>query len=113
MFETILTEVFKLSPRQIWGVEQLFAMISELITSFSLKKLAASLLAMLEMAGLIILDSPTTPRGEELDLTGYSLVFEDESEGAALKPMSGNTAAAVLAEAVLMPKVRSEWKTAI
>lgn len=84
MLETILTEVFKLAPRQIWGVEQLFSMIKELGASFSLKKLGASLLAILEMAGLIIFDTPVTPRGEELDLTGYSLVFEDEFEGDAL-----------------------------
>lgn len=84
MFETILTEVFKLAPRQVWGFNQLVAMISELVSSFSMKKLAASLLAMLEMLGLILLDTPTTPRGEELDLSGYSLVFEDEFEGDSL-----------------------------
>lgn len=84
MFETILTEVFKMAPRQIWGVEQQFKIIADLFASFSPKKLVASFLALLELCGLTILDMPTTPRGEELDLTGYSLVFEDEFEGDAL-----------------------------
>lgn len=84
MFETFLTEVLKLAPRQMWGVEQQLHYLTEIFTSFSPKKIIASILAIIELFGLIILDMPTTPRGEELDLTGYSLVFEDEFEGNAL-----------------------------
>lgn len=84
MFETFLTEVLKLAPRQMWGVEQQLYYLTEIFTSFSPKKIIASILAIIELFGLTILDIPTTPRGEELDLTGYSLVFEDEFEGNAL-----------------------------
>lgn len=84
MLNTFLVEVLKLAPRQMWGVEQLGVHLGNIFTSFSLKQILASMLAVLEMFGLIIFDTPTTPRGEALDLTGYSLVFEDEFEGTQL-----------------------------
>lgn len=84
MLETFLTEVLKLAPRQMWGVEQLVAIFKDLFSSFSMQKLGAYFMAILEFLGLVILDTPVTPRGEELDLTGYSLVFEDEFEGDSL-----------------------------
>jgi beta-glucanase (GH16 family) len=49
-----------------------------------MQKLGAYFMAILEFLGLVILDTPVTPRGEELDLAGYSLVFEDEFEGDSL-----------------------------
>ncbi len=84
MFETFLTEVLKLAPRQIWGVEQQLYYLTEIFTSFSPKKIIASLLAIIELFGLTLFDLPTTPRGEALDLNGYSLVFEDEFNGTQL-----------------------------
>lgn len=84
MFWNFLTEVLKLAPRQIWGVEQQIHYFTEIFTSFSPKKIIASIMAIIELFGLTILDLPTTPRGEELDLSGYSLVFEDEFIGESL-----------------------------
>lgn len=84
MFETFLTEVLKLAPRQMWGVEQQLYHLTQIFTSFSPRKIIASILAFLELFGLTLLDLPTTPRGQELDLTGYKVVFEDEFEGNAL-----------------------------
>ena len=81
MIETFLVDVLKFAPRQVWAFEQFTAMFKELFANFSLQKLGAYFMAMIEMLGLMILDTPVTPRGEELDLTGYSLVFEDEFEG--------------------------------
>ena len=81
MFENFLVEVLKLAPRQMWGVEQLGYYFTHFFDGFSLKKIFATILAIIEMFGLVIFDTPTTPRGEALDLTGYSLVFEDEFEG--------------------------------
>ena len=78
MFEWFLTEVLNLAPRQLWGVEQQIEVIKELFTSFDLKKLVASIMAIIELCGLTIFDLPVKPHGEALDLTGYSLVFEDE-----------------------------------
>lgn len=84
MFEKFLAEVLKLAPRQLWGVEQISVYFTEIFTSFSPKKIVASVLAIFELLGLVILDTPTTPRGETLDMTGYTLVFEDEFEGDSL-----------------------------
>lgn len=81
MFETFLFEVLKLAPRQLWAVEQIPVYFSEIFTSFSPKKIVASFLAVLELFSLVIFDTPTTPRGQELDLTGYTIVFEDEFNG--------------------------------
>ncbi len=81
MLETFLVDVLKLAPRQVWGFEQFTMMFKELFADFSIQKLGAYFMAMIEMLSLVILDTPVTPRGEELDLTGYSLVFEDEFDG--------------------------------
>lgn len=84
MFEKFLVEVLKLAPRQMWGVEQQGFYLREIFTSFDIKRIIAGIVAFFELFGLTILDLPTTPRGEALDLTGYSIVFEDEFEGDAL-----------------------------
>ncbi len=81
MFEKFLVEVLKLAPRQMWGVEQQGFYLREIFTSFDIKRIIAGIVAFFELFGLTILDLPTTPRGEALDLTGYSIVFEDEFEG--------------------------------
>lgn len=51
---------------------------------FSLKKLAAALLAFVEMFGCVISDFPVTPAGDGPDLTGYREVFFDDFDGDAL-----------------------------
>lgn len=84
MFRTFLVEVLKLAPRQMWAVEQQIYYFIEIFTSFSIKKAIASFLAIIELLGVSILDLPSTPRGAELDLAGYSLVFEDEFNGTEL-----------------------------
>ena len=84
MLNTFLTEVLKLAPRQLWGVEQQAFYLKEIFTSFDIKRIIAGIVAFVELFGLTILDLPTTPRGEALDLTDYSIVFEDEFDGDAL-----------------------------
>lgn len=84
MLEKFLTETLKLAPRQMWGVEQLGVYFKKLFSSKGAKAVVACVVAIAEMLGLIVFDFATTPRGEALDLTGYSLVFEDEFEGDSL-----------------------------
>ncbi|MBQ3602960.1 MAG: glycoside hydrolase family 16 protein [Clostridia bacterium] len=84
MLEKFLTETLKLAPRQMWGVEQMGIYFKKLFSAKGAKAVIACLVAIAECFGLAILDTPTTPRGQELDLTGYELVFEDEFEGNAL-----------------------------
>lgn len=84
MFKIFLTEILKLAPRQMWGVEQQIFYLKEIFTSFSPKRIIAAIVAIVELFGLTIFDLPTTPRGQELDLSGYTLVFEDEFNGDSL-----------------------------
>jgi len=51
---------------------------------FSFKRIFAGFMVVVEMFGCVLFDNARTPRGEALDLTGYSLVFEDEFEGTEL-----------------------------
>ena len=81
MFEKFLTETLKLAPRQVWGVEQMGVYFKKLFSANSVKAAIACIVAIAECFGLAVLDLPTTPRGQELDLSGYTLVFEDEFEG--------------------------------
>ncbi len=81
--EKFLTEKLKFAYRQVWGFNQLGTYFKQLF-SFSPKKVIAAIVAIIEIFGLIIFDTGTTPRGPELDLSGYELVFEDEFNGTAL-----------------------------
>ncbi|MBQ2812875.1 MAG: glycoside hydrolase family 16 protein [Clostridia bacterium] len=81
MFEKFLRETLKMAPRQVWGVEQIGVYFKKLFSAKGAKAVIACVVAIAECIGLAILDFPTTPRGQELDLSGYTLVFEDEFEG--------------------------------
>lgn len=83
MFEKFLTDTLKLAYRQMWGVNQLGTYFKQLF-SFSPKKVVAAIVAIFEVFSLVIFDTPTTPRGPELDLTGYRVVFEDNFDGDSL-----------------------------
>lgn len=83
MFDKFLTDTLKLAYRQLAGVKQLGTHFRQLF-SFSPKKVIAAIVAIFEIFALVLFDTPTTPRGQELDLTGYELVFEDEFEGTEL-----------------------------
>ena len=84
MFEKFLVETLKLAPRQMWGVEQMGVYFKKLFSAKGAKAVIACIVAIVECIGLAILDLPTTPRGQELDLSSYALVFEDKFEGNAL-----------------------------
>ena len=80
----MIAELLKLAPRQVWAVEQQIEIFKGLFSSFSLKGFFAGILAIIELCGLSILDLPVTPRGEEVNLDGYTLVFEDNFDGTEL-----------------------------
>lgn len=84
MFDKFLTEVLKLAPWQMRGVELQKKYLKKAFTAGSIKKAIAALIVVAELIGLTVFDMPARPLGDELDLTGYSLVFEDEFEGNAL-----------------------------
>ena len=70
-------DLLQLSFRERWAVDQLF----EAIKNINLKGFFAGVMVIFELLSMLLLGTPLTPRGEELDLTGYELVFEDEFEG--------------------------------
>ena len=84
MLDKFLTEVLKLAPWQMHGVELQKTYLKKAFTAGSIKKAIAALLVVVELIGLTIFDIPVRPLGEEVDLTGYSLVFEDEFDGTEL-----------------------------
>ena len=59
--------------------------LKELLTfKIPFTKIGATFLAIMELFSAAILDTPRTPRGPALDLSGYELVFEDQFDGDAL-----------------------------
>lgn len=50
-------------------------------SGFSFKRFFAGILAIIECFCCVVFDTPVTPDGSELDLSGYELVIEDEFNG--------------------------------
>jgi len=62
-----------------------FEMLKNLLTfKVPFTKIFATIIAIFQCFGCVISDTPMSPMGEELDLTGYSLVFSDEFDGDSL-----------------------------
>lgn len=81
MLEKIM-DLLKFAYRQKESVYRIGDLFRNLFNGdFSIKKVTALILAFFEMIGCVIFDSGLTPMGEELDLTGYNLVFCDEFDG--------------------------------
>lgn len=76
-----LKELLGLSIREVWAVEKLFENLGNMFSSFSIKGFISSFMVVVEMIGMLIFGLPTTPAGQKLDLTDYSLVFCDEFDG--------------------------------
>lgn len=72
----------KLAYRQLVAFHNLLSYLkAPLKSGFSWKKPFAILLAIAELLGCIVFDLPVSPRGQRLNLDGYSLVFEDNFDG--------------------------------
>ncbi len=70
----------KLAYRQSEALRVAFDLLKKVFTG-DVKKLGIAMLALVEAFCCVIFDTPLTPVGPELDLTGYELVFEDEFDG--------------------------------
>lgn len=79
-----IIEMLHLSIREVWAFEKLFEYLGNAFSSFSIKGFVSWILAVAEILQMLIFGLPLTPRGQELDLTGYSLVMYDEFDGDAL-----------------------------
>lgn len=80
-----LAALLKLAWRKQYAIERLGPIFKSIFASgFSLKRLFIFFVAFSEMFGSVFFDSPLTPAGDPLDLTGYNLVFCDEFDGDSL-----------------------------
>lgn len=77
-------ELVKFAPRQQTAFLEFFQIIGSFFKNFSFKSVTATFMVLSELLGCMLFDTPVTPHGEPLDLTGYALVFEDEFNGSAL-----------------------------
>ncbi len=85
MFAEWVKTKFNLSFRESWAVDKIVSAWKSIFSSgFSFKRLAASLMVIAEMFCFLFFQTPTTPRGQELDLTGYQSVFFDDFNGDSL-----------------------------
>lgn len=56
------------------------------LNGFSIKKIFVGFMVVIELLGCLVFDTPRTPRGQELNLDGYSLVFFDDFDGGDIRP---------------------------
>ena len=75
-----LTDTLGLAYREAWAVVQIFEQTKEMWSGFSFRGFFAGIVAIIELFGMLLFGTPTTPRGQELNLEGYELVFCDEFE---------------------------------
>ncbi|MBQ8015098.1 MAG: glycoside hydrolase family 16 protein [Clostridia bacterium] len=85
MWDRII-EMLHLSIREVWAIEKFFEYFGSIFTTLSPKRIISTLLAMVEIIQMLVLGTPLTPRGQQLDLTGYNIVVYDEFEGDSLNP---------------------------
>ena len=70
--------LFDMSYREIMTFTNIFAHLKNMFTGFSFKGFIASIVAISDLLTMLLLSAPVPPRGQELNLDGYELVFYDE-----------------------------------
>lgn len=69
-----------MAPRQVTAIRAVGKAFAK-IAKGGLPAFITAITVLIECFGCVLFDSPVTPRGDALDITGYQLVFEDEFEG--------------------------------
>ena len=77
-------DLLKLATRQRTAFLDFFSIIGGFFKSFSFKSVTATITLLAELLGCVLFDTPVTPHGQTLDLSGYELVFCDEFTGSEL-----------------------------
>lgn len=84
MFEPMF-KLFGWTSTQIFTFNRFVEAVKNLFSGeIPFKRLGAGLLAVFELFTATVFKTPSTPRGEELNLDGYTLVVYDEFEGDSL-----------------------------
>ncbi|MBQ8575703.1 MAG: glycoside hydrolase family 16 protein [Clostridia bacterium] len=84
LVQKFLVEILKLCPRQMMGMETIGVRLAQIFDADSIRRFIAGILAVFQLFFAVIFDVGYEPSGQELDLTGYELVFEDEFNGDSL-----------------------------
>jgi len=85
MFSNFYSLIHVMRGVEIWAASQIDYWFGYLITHiFSPKQVIATVSILSQLFSFVISRAPIRPYGEELDLTGYELVFEDEFTGDSL-----------------------------
>ena len=84
MLAKLISEALGLVYREEWAVTRIFEEISNIAGNYSIKGLISTIVIISELAGMLFFGLPVSPRGQELDLTGYELVMYDEFDGDSL-----------------------------
>lgn len=84
MFDKFLTEKLRFAYRQVSALHEIPDAFGRVFESSEPKKIFAALLIVFQLIGVIVFDTPVDPHKGGVDLTEYSLVFEDEFIGDAL-----------------------------
>lgn len=85
LVQKFLVEVLKFCPRQMMGMETIGVRLAQIFDADSIRRFFAGIFAVFQLFSAVIFDVGYEPSGQELDLTGYELVFEDEFEGTELE----------------------------
>lgn len=85
MFTNIFTLFWKLNPVETWAVHKMDELLAGILKGgFGIKKMVAAFSAITQLFNFMAFRKPIQPFGDELDLTGYELVYADEFEGDSL-----------------------------
>lgn len=80
-----IKELFHLSYREGAALDKMAQAFKSMFSQgFSFKQITASIMVIVEMLSFILFAIPMTPRGEALDLRGYTQVFCDDFNGSEL-----------------------------
>ncbi|MBR4287689.1 MAG: glycoside hydrolase family 16 protein [Clostridia bacterium] len=80
MVEWII-EKLGLVYREAWALREAAESFKGIFDNFSFKGAVAGGVAVVELMSMLLFGTPVSPRGQEIDLSGYELVFYDEFEG--------------------------------
>ncbi len=76
-----LSAALHLAFRQEWAIRRAIDAMHALKGGASLKQVFAVFLMWIEAFNFVVFEVPMKAHGQELDLTGYTLVYEDEFDG--------------------------------
>ena len=79
-----IAETLNLAFREQWALENAINGLKSLITGGGARGFIATCMMIMEMFGMLLGGNAVSAWGQELDLTGYELVYEDEFEGTEL-----------------------------